>query len=189
MRDTEYGAPDIDVTRAERSAGSVIQSFVDFTTIRALPGSASGAFSFGAHASRPASGAIGDQYLSTDRGTIYFYTGTLWKYSTGVNSGTNAVRAAIAVTANDDGTLFFTNDQNKLWRVEGGVWVDKFVTLDLTTSIKIAGTKVIGAQGAAVADAASADATDLATAITLVNELKGKVNTLLARVRAHGLIS
>lgn len=189
MRDTEYGAPDIDTTLAQRQAGNLVQSFVNFTTIRSLPGSASGAFSFGAHASRPASGAIGDQYLSTDRNTIYYYTGTVWMYSTGVNSGTNAVRAAIGVTANDNGSLFFTNDQNKLWRVEGGVWVDKFVTLDLTTSVKVAGTKVIGAQGAAVADAASADATDLATAITLVNELKGKVNTLLARVRAHGLIA
>lgn len=43
---------------------------------------------------------------------------------------------------------------------------------------KINGTQVVGAQGAAV----SADATDLPTALTLVNELK-------ARLRAHGLIA
>lgn len=61
-----------------------------------------------------------------------------------------------------------------------------------TTSFQQGGVKVVGAQGAAVADAASPDATDLATAITLVNELKAQLNTLLARLRAstgHGLIA
>ena len=54
---------------------------------------------------------------------------------------------------------------------------------------KVNTIQVVGARGAAVADVASANATDLATAITLVNELKAQVNTLLARVRTHGLIA
>lgn len=54
----------------------------------------------------------------------------------------------------------------------------------------VQGTKIFGAQGAAVADVASANATDLPTAITLVNEIKAQVNTAFARLRAatgHGL--
>lgn len=45
------------------------------------------------------------------------------------------------------------------------------------TSFKVSGTKVVGAQGAAVANA-----TDAATVIT-------QLNTLLSRLRAHGLIA
>jgi hypothetical protein len=187
-----YEAPDISTESALRQAGAVQETFIQFQSIRAVGGSATGAFSFGTHASRPSSAAAGDQYFSTDRSTIYYYDGTKWLYLAGVNSGTNAVRAAITVTTNDNGSLFFTTDQNKLWQVSGGVWVDRFTTLDLTTSLKINGTKVIGAQGAAVANVASPDATDLPTAITLVNEIKVQLNTLLARTRAatgHGLIA
>jgi len=48
---------------------------------------------------------------------------------------------------------------------------------DMTTSYSVGGTQVVGAQGAAVADA-----TDAASAIT-------QLNALLARCRAHGLIA
>ncbi len=63
-------------------------------------------------------------------------------------------------------------------------------TINVATSYKVAGVKVIGAQGAAVADVASADATDLPSVITLANEMKAQVNTAFARLRAatgHGL--
>jgi Pectate lyase superfamily protein len=50
--------------------------------------------------------------------------------------------------------------------------------LNVITSYKVAGTKVVGARGAAL----PADATDLATAITLVNAIK-------ARMVAHGLVA
>lgn len=54
---------------------------------------------------------------------------------------------------------------------------------------RVNGTQVVGARGAAVADVASANASDLATAITLANETKTQVNAWLARARAHGLIA
>ena len=41
----------------------------------------------------------------------------------------------------------------------------------------------------AVAGVASADATDLATAITLANELKARVNELLTNLRESGKLS
>lgn len=187
-----YEAPDIDTESALRRAGATQESFTQFASTRANVGSSDASFSFGVHASRPSSGLQGDRYYETDRGWLFYYSGTAWKYLAGINAGTNATRAAITVTANDNGALYFTTDQNKLWRVEAGAWVDKFVTLDLTTSLKVAGTKVLGTQGGAVADVASAAATDLATAITLVNEIKTQFNLLLARTRAatgHGLIA
>lgn len=51
------------------------------------------------------------------------------------------------------------------------------------------GDQLLTDRQAAIADAASADATDLASAITLVNELKSKLNTALAMLRTHGLIA
>lgn len=64
-------------------------------------------------------------------------------------------------------------------------------SINVATSFKVATVKVVGAQGAAVADVASPDAVDLASAITLANETKAQLNAWLSRARAatgHGLI-
>jgi hypothetical protein len=45
------------------------------------------------------------------------------------------------------------------------------------------------AAAAAVADIATADATDAASAVTLANATKAKVNALLAALRAAGLLA
>jgi hypothetical protein len=61
---------------------------------------------------------------------------------------------------------------------------------DVTGEYRVSGNAVVKARGAAVADVASPDATDLATAITLVNEIKAQLNTAFARLRSttgHGL--
>jgi len=49
--------------------------------------------------------------------------------------------------------------------------------------------EAIKPQAAAVADIATVDATDLATAITLANANKAKINALLASLRAAGVIA
>lgn len=54
-------------------------------------------------------------------------------------------------------------------------------TVDATTSYKIAGTKVVGARGAAVPDATGG--------VTIDAEARTAINDLLARLRTHGLIS
>jgi hypothetical protein len=54
---------------------------------------------------------------------------------------------------------------------------------------KVAGTKVVDAQASAIADISTADATDLASAITLANANKAKINSVLAMLRTHGLIA
>lgn len=56
-----------------------------------------------------------------------------------------------------------------------------FTTVDASTSYKIGGTKVVGAQGAVVADAAGG--------VTIDAEARTAINTLLARLRTHGLIA
>lgn len=188
----QTGAADLDTTMAQRQAGAGAEAVANFVSARVSTGTADSSFSFGAHASRPSSGLQGDRYFSTDRTTLYYYSGTKWLYLAGVNVGTNATRAAITVTADDNGSLFWTTDTGKLWHVSGGIWVDRFVSLDVTTSYNVAGNQLVGTRKAAVADIASADATDLATALLLVNETKAQVNALLSRVRAstgHGLIS
>lgn len=186
-----YEAADIDVTTAQRQAADAQESFVAFTSVRSLT-SGTGALTVGPRASKPASAAVNDFYFENDVGFLDHWTGFVWKYVAGMGAGTDAARAAITVTTNDNGGWWYATDTGKLWRIEGGVWVDKFTSIALTTSLKIGVTKVIGAQGAAVANVATADATDLATVLTLANETKAQLNALLARLRAsggHGLIA
>lgn len=53
-------------------------------------------------------------------------------------------------------------------------------------NVEIGGNKVLSTRGAAVAAVASANATDLPTAITLVNEIKAQLNTFMSRFRVTG---
>lgn len=178
---TDYSAPDYDVTSAQRQAAEAqVIATENFVSVRELS-SGAGNLSTGTRASKPASGALNDFFFETDTHWLYYWSGTAWLFMAGLNFGTNAARAAITVTANDNGAHFFTTDQNKLWQVSGGAWTDRFVTLDLTTSLKIAGTKVLGAQGAAVADPAGGAVIDV--------EARVQLSLLLARERAHGLIA
>lgn len=141
-----YEAPDISTEMALRQAAATQESFVAFQSTRAVSGSADSTFSFGARAIRPATGLQGDRYFATDRQTLYCYSGTAWIVVVGFDSGTDATRAAITPDVTDNGAFFFTTDTCKLWEVSGGAWVDRFVSLDATTSYEVAGTKVVGAR-------------------------------------------
>ena len=57
--------------------------------------------------------------------------------------------------------------------------------------VRLNGVASSGAEGPqpAIADVATANASDLATAITLVNALKASHNTLLGELRAAGILS
>jgi hypothetical protein len=205
----------IDVETALRQGAAVEQEFVAFQSIRTAAGSADASFSFGTRATRPATGAIGDRYFATDRQTLFSYSGTQWQVVVGFDSGTDAARAAITPDATDNGAFFFATDTAILWEVSGAAWVKRlqvaglagqFTTAvaagvltfsldaspNVTTSYRVGLNQIIGTRKAAVADVASADATDLATALTLANETKAQLNALLNRLRAssgHGLIS
>lgn len=72
------------------------------------------------------------------------------------------------------------------------------VDLNATGVFKVDGTQVVSNQGAAVAAVASADApaqtaayvqADVEAIRAVANEAKAQLNTLLARLRAHGLIA
>lgn len=188
-------APTIDVTATQRQLGVLEASTqAQLISTRSVAGSADASFSFGARASRPSSGAQGDRYFADDIGArggfLFLWNGVAWEIVVGWASGTDAQRSAYTPDTTDSGAFFWTSDTCKLWEIIGSTWTDRFVSLDAATSYEVGGTKVVGARGAAVADVASADATDLATAITLVNELKAQVNTGFARLRSttgHGL--
>jgi len=68
------------------------------------------------------------------------------------------------------------------------------VTADFTTAYKVNGTQVVGAQGAVISDISASynfvgfDNIDVGEVTTQMSDLKDKVNTILARLRAHGLI-
>lgn len=140
-----YEAPDIDTTMAQRQVGASADIINNFVAARTVS-SGAGELSTGTRSTKPAGAALNDFYFETDTGWLYYWSGATWKFMAGMNFGTNATRAAITVTANDNGASFFTTDQNKLWRVEAGAWVDKTVSFDVTTSLKVAGTKVVGAR-------------------------------------------
>lgn len=180
---------------AVRQAGAATLDVTQlFESTRSSATVVSGAFTADTRANRLAAVGMqsGDEWLETDTGWLYYHTGLAWAYKTGINTGTDAARGAITPASNDNGALFYTTDTGALWEVSAAAWVNRFVTVSATTEFKVGVNKVVGARGAAVADVASADATDLASAITLANETKAQLNTLLARVRAatgHGLIA
>lgn len=85
----------------------------------------------------------------------------------------NSALTGITIAAEGAGTTGTTNANQDITLTPRGIG-----NVNISVgALKVAGTKVVGAQGAAVADA-----TDAASAIT-------QLNALLARVRAHGLIT
>jgi hypothetical protein len=81
--------------------------------------------------------------------------------------------------------------------------IDTSQNIDIASGkvLKVAGTQVLTAQGATVADAGAVSGTatnggygfvsaaEMNAAITAINVIKNQLNTLLARVRSHGLIA
>lgn len=113
--------------RNERQIGAQEESLAQFTSIRALS-AGTGVLSVGTRAQKPASAALNDEFLESDTGWRYRFSGTAWLYSSGIAIGTNATRAAITVTANDNGALFYTSDTKLLWRVAAGAWAQSDIT-------------------------------------------------------------
>jgi hypothetical protein len=189
----QAGAASLDVTQlyeSTRTASSTVE----------------GAFTADTRAVRLAAVGMqsGDEWLEVDTNWLYYYTGTAWAYKTGVNTGTAAARGAITPAAADNGALFYETDTLQLWEVQAGAWVKLLeikgtanqvtatiaagvLTLSLPAAVTVAteyrvgGTKVVGAQGAAVADAAGGATVD--------TEARAALNALLARLRTHGLLA
>ena len=153
MRGENYQGPDISTENALRLAGKNRESFVAFESIRELEGFTDSTFSLGPQGARPASGVLGDRYLASDIGTrggwLYYWTGLAWEIVVGWASGTDAVRAAITVSAIDDGAWFYASDTKKLWEVVGGVWMHRE-----TVDVMIGDTGSGGVKGLAPAPAA-----------------------------------
>lgn len=203
--------------RAVRQSGAAEADLSSqFVSVRTAASEVSGSFTADTRANRLAAVGMleGDRWLESD-GWEYYFDGLIWRYLSGVWVGTDAARGAITPITGEDRALFFTTDGLALWEVVTTTWTKRLeivgtanqitagiaagvLTLSLpaavtvATEYRISGTKVVGSRGAAVADVASADATDLTTVIALANETKAQLNAWLARARAasgHGLIA
>lgn len=87
-----------------------------------IPLTAGAVLDFGLRASKPTPGNAGLMYFETDTGWLYYDNGTNFLYQIGVNKGTEAVRAALSVSTDDEGALFYTTDTSVWWRVQTGAW-------------------------------------------------------------------
>jgi hypothetical protein len=174
--------------QAEQAAAGVQAQFVSPRSLSATESNVT----FDARAVRLAAvgSQAGDEFGETDTALRYRWTGTAWAYTTGIYVAADAARLALTISSADNGALFYSTDTGILWKVVAGAWVNEFVTVAATTQFKVGANKVVGARGAAVADVASPNATDLASVITLANEIKAQLNTAFARLRSttgHGL--
>lgn len=185
MRYDVEGAQDIAVeTQAYDAQGAAAQAIAQ--TVRSQSGTAAALTSDTRANKATTTGSLAnDLYYETDTGFTYRWSGTAWVFAWGIGRGSAATLAAITVTAADNGAEFYVTDTGSWWYVAAGVWVER-TKLNVVTEYKVGGNKVLGARGAAVAAVASPDATDLATAQTLVNEIKAQLNTFISRFRVTG---
>jgi len=92
-----------------------------------------------------------------------------------------------------DGTGGSTIQGGPMICTDAGV-LTGLTVVDTLTAFKVNNTQVVGAQGAAVSDISTSynfvgfDNIDVGEVTTQMTDLKDKVNTILARLRAHGLI-
>lgn len=175
---------DLSTTMALRKVGATQQEFVSFTSVRAVAGSASSEWTFGARASRPSTAAIGDRYLATDIGTLggwlYYWTGLAWEIVVGWAFGTDAQRSALSVSSVDNGAVFYTTDTTKLWTVSGGAWVDRSAATGATTTepfVTIGNTSGLSAERALTGTANQIVVTDNGANSTAVLSTPQNIHT------------
>jgi hypothetical protein len=126
----------------------------------------------------------GDAYLTRDPSVVFdptFYINTTNAYST-IDFQRQGASCARIQYAHPDGSLYYMALNAGSHRFySNGEYVAQVsgagLDLKVGNALSVAGTQVVGAQGAPVANA-----TDSASAIT-------QLNALLARCRAHGLIA
>lgn len=95
---------------------------------------------------------------------------------------TSAAEPAVPLIVRGEGNVNLWEGQNNQH--------DTLCAFDNAGNLEIGGDKVVGKQGAAVASVSNPDAGARydADAQALINELKSQINTLLSRLREHGLI-
>lgn len=125
----------------------------------------------------------GDVYIATNATQTATASGDLWTQT----DATFASRLWVLQVAGD--ADFFIAAIGHGAGTFAAFWGTAKVSLMAAGGLKVTGTQVVGTRQPAIADIATADATDLATAIALVNVCKAKINTELATLRSHGLIA
>lgn len=168
-------------TQAQAYEAQSVATQAILTSIRSQSGTAA-ALTVGTRADKATTtGSLtSDLFLESDTGFTYRWDGAAWKFAWGIGRGSAATFATLTVTAADNGAEYFVTDTGGWWYVSGGAWVQR-ARLNVATEYKVGGTKVIGAQGALVADAAGG--------VTIDAEARTAINALLLRLRAHGIIA
>jgi hypothetical protein len=108
---------------------------------------ATGVLQFGTRAAMSAAGNAGYMYYQTDTGWLYYDNGTNYVYLCGIDKGTNAVRLALGIGANDNSAVFYVTDRGVWWRVSAGAWTQMYVSL----TIGISGTLPVTHGGSGLA--------------------------------------
>lgn len=189
MRDYDIeGAQDI-ATEAQAYDAQSIATRFSATTVRSQSGTEAALTTDTRANKATTTGSLAnDLYLESDTNWLWRWSGTAWVFVTGLYVATDATRTALTIAAADNGALFYATDTGILWKVEAGVWANKFSVITASTSFNVGANKVVGARGAAVAAVATADAGVAydATAQTLLNEVKAQLNTFMSRFRVTG---
>jgi hypothetical protein len=123
-------APDIDVTMAQRQAADAGADLsLLFQSTRTAASVVSGVFTVGTRADRTSAvgEADGDRWKESDTGWLYYYDAG-WHYEAGLYSATDAQRAALTISADDNGAWLLTTDTDLFWQVAAGAWVLRGVT-------------------------------------------------------------
>jgi len=150
----QQGVDEAQSIRTERQAeqGAVGAEAI-FTNAVRTTSSTSGSFTADTRAVRQSAvGFAGDLFFESDTGLVYYAdTGTSWKYLAGIGFGSNATRAGLTISTDDNGAWFFVTDAGinyGLWRVVSGGWVKELLPAspDVLTEYRVNGNRVVNAR-------------------------------------------
>lgn len=94
----------------------------------------------------------------------------------GANAGSN-----FALAAYDDAGAFIDSPMSITRAAGGAIQTSRPVDINVSTGLRVLGTKVVGAQGATIADPTGG--------VTIDTEARTAINALIDRLQAHGLIA
>lgn len=124
----------------------------------------------------------GELFVEAETNWVKRWTGTEWVYHSGIMIDTDANRGAITVDSSDVGAPAYATNTAKIWYVDSApAWIHLplYDLPDVGTGYRVAGTRVVGAQQAAV--------TSPAGGATIDTQARTAIDAIRAVLAAHGL--
>lgn len=116
--------------------------------------------------------------------SIALATAGAWRWAfvagTTAESGANA-GSNFALAAYNDAGAFIDSPMSITRAAGGAIQTSRPVDINVSTGLRVLGTKVVGAQGATIADPTGG--------VTIDTEARTAINALIDRLQAHGLIA